>query len=62
MNPLHDYLTRRGMDAPSAMNTLQDAGIISDLCVTVHDVPIMDAERAVSWLEGQRAPEQAMLW
>lgn len=48
MNALRDYIAHRRIDATHALNLLQDAGVISDLCVTVDDVG--DAGKAVSWL------------
>lgn len=48
MNSLRDYIAHQGIDATHALNLLQDAGVISDLCVTVEDVG--DAGKAVSWL------------
>jgi hypothetical protein len=48
MNSLRDYIAFRRIDAIHALNLLQDAGVISDLCVTVDDVG--DAGKAVAWL------------
>jgi hypothetical protein len=48
MNSLRDYIALRRIDATHALNLLQDAGVISDLCVTVDDVG--DAGKAVAWL------------
>jgi hypothetical protein len=48
MNSLRDYIALRRIDATYALNLLQDAGVISDLCVTVDDVG--DAGKAVAWL------------
>ncbi len=48
MNSLRDYIASRGIDATRALNVLQEAGVVSDLCVTVEDVG--DAGKAVSWL------------
>lgn len=48
MNSLRDYIAHKRIDATHALNLLQDAGIISDLCVTVEDVG--DAGKAVAWL------------
>jgi len=48
MNSLRDYIALRRIDAIHALNLLQDAGVISDLCVTVDDVG--DAGKAVAWL------------
>ena len=48
MNSLRDYIAHRRIDATHALNLLQDAGVISDLCVTVEDVS--DAGKAVAWL------------
>ena len=33
-----DYITEQGLDARFVMNTLQDNGVCSDLCVEVEDV------------------------
>jgi hypothetical protein len=48
MSSLRDYIAHERIDATHALNLLQDAGIISDLCVTVEDVG--DAGKAVAWL------------
>lgn len=48
MNSLRDYIAHRRIDATHALNLLQDAGVISDLCVTPEDVG--DAGRAITWL------------
>lgn len=48
MNSLRDYIALQRIDATHALNLLQDAGVISDLCVTVDDVG--DAGKAVAWL------------
>jgi len=48
MNSLRDYIAFRRIDATHALNLLQNAGVISDLCVTVDDVG--DAGKAVAWL------------
>jgi hypothetical protein len=48
MNSFRDYIALRRIDATHALNLLQDAGVISDLCVTVDDVG--DAGKAVAWL------------
>ena len=48
MNSLRDYIALRRIDATHSLNLLQDAGVISDLCVTVDDVG--DAGKAVAWL------------
>ena len=48
MNSLRDYIAHRRIDSTHALNLLQDAGVISDLCVTVDDVG--DAGKAVAWL------------
>ena len=48
MNSLRDYIALRRIDATHALNLLQNAGVISDLCVTVDDVG--DAGKAVAWL------------
>jgi hypothetical protein len=33
-----DFITAQGLDARLVMNTLQDNGVCSDLCVDVEDV------------------------
>lgn len=35
---------------PEAMNDLQSAGVISDLCVNPEDIATVDVDRAVAWL------------
>jgi len=48
MNSLRDYIAHMCIDPTHTLNLLQNAGIISDLCVTVDDVG--DAGKAVAWL------------
>lgn len=48
MNSLRDYIAHMRIDPTHTLNLLQDAGVISDLCVSVDDVG--DAGKAVAWL------------
>ena len=40
------------------LNALQDAGIISDLCVTGEDIANVDWLRAIEWLEQNGITDQ----
>lgn len=56
MNALEEYLAASRLDPIAAMNQLQDAGIISDNCVSAGDVADGekgDCLRAVKWLKLQ---------
>jgi aryl-phospho-beta-D-glucosidase BglC (GH1 family) len=48
MNSLRDYIAYMRIDPTHTLNLLQDAGVISDLCITVDDVG--NAGKAVAWL------------
>ena len=50
MNSLESFLEAQGLDESSAMNKLQDAGVISDNAITAQDVANGDCLRAVKWL------------
>lgn len=52
MNPLESYLKTNNLDPMTTMNRLQDAGIVSDNCVTPRDVAEADCGRAVDYLRG----------
>lgn len=56
MNPLEQYIADNALDPKAAMNFLQDAGIISDLCVTPADVANADCANAVAALEANSPP------
>ncbi len=45
--------TQHGWSANDALNRLQDQGLVSDLCLTLEDIPIgsSDYDRAVRFLE-----------
>lgn len=50
MNRLTAYLREHGINEVSAMNRLQDHGIISDNAVHASDVADCDAEAAIEFL------------
>ena len=50
MNSLQPFLELSDIDPTDAMNRLQEAGIVSDNCVTAADVAEADCERAVEFL------------
>ena len=62
MNSLSIYLEKtRGANQAEiiqALNSLQEHGIISDLCVTSEDVAWRDCERAIAFLKSQIDPLQ----
>ena len=39
-----------GLDEIEAMNLLQDAGVVSDLCVGIESVATEDLERAIEFI------------
>jgi len=49
---LAQFLAMHSINPTDAMNRLQCAGVISDLCVNVDDVAQADEQRAIEWLEG----------
>jgi len=51
MNALTTFISSIGLDPIKAMNELQDAGIVSDNCVTTEDVGRPDVFRAMKWLD-----------
>jgi hypothetical protein len=52
MNALEQFLATHKLSELDAMNKLQDAGIISDLCVNACEVAEADQMNAVSFLFG----------
>lgn len=48
MSSLSDYIAHKGIDPTHTLNLLQDAGVVSDLCITVEEVG--DTGLAVAWL------------
>ena len=50
MTRLRFEIRRLGWSETTAMNTLQDRGLISDNCVTLDDIAEADAKRAATWL------------
>lgn len=50
-------LTQFAQDHPEleVMNVLQDAGIVSDNCITTEDVAEADVDRAVTYLKLEMA-------
>lgn len=51
MTDLEQHIRRNLLDPTLAMNGLQDAGMVSDNCVTARDVAKSDEQRAILWLE-----------
>lgn len=52
MNKLEKYLWTHGIDPVQAMNILQGtAGVVSDNCVTAHDVAAADIPEAIAVLQ-----------
>ena len=47
-----------GLSEAGGMNALQDAGVISDLCVWADDVHKDDVPRAIQWLKFEYAKEK----
>lgn len=52
MSKLQQYIHFMGLKEVEVLNQLQNAGVISDNCVKAEDVPPVDADRAVKFLEG----------
>jgi hypothetical protein len=50
-NALELYLAARNLPEGRAMDALQNANVISDNCVAVHDVAKPDDAKAVEWLK-----------
>lgn len=50
MTTLLNFIRAHRLKPSEVMNRLQDAGIVSDNCVTVADVAECDQNRAVEWL------------
>lgn len=55
LNPLQTYLDLHRLDETYALNVLQDAGVISDLCVWAKDVATVDCWKAVQYLKTVKA-------
>lgn len=53
MNTLETFLAESGRDEVTAMDDLQNGGIVSDLCVNARDVAEADCPAAVSFLKGR---------
>lgn len=51
MNKLSMLLDFLAIDPVVAMNGLQDAGLVSDLCVGPETVAVADIERACEWAQ-----------
>lgn len=51
MTQLEAFVAECGLDPIQTMNDLQNAGIVSDNCVTLADVAECDATRAMKWLD-----------
>ena len=52
---LMDWITANNLDARMVMNSLQDNGVCSDLCVTVEDVG--NGGECLRWLLGRDVRE-----
>jgi hypothetical protein len=50
MNSLETHLRAKSLNEIESMNALQDAGIISDLCVFACDVAESDCTAAIAFL------------
>jgi hypothetical protein len=50
MNRLETFLDNRNLNQISAMNLLQDQGVISDNCINASDVCDSDCDKAVDFL------------
>jgi len=50
MNSLETHLRAKSLNEIDSMNALQDAGIISDLCVFACDVSEADCTAAIAFL------------
>jgi len=50
MTTLLNFIRAHRLKPSEVMNRLQDAGIVSDNCVTVADVAEVDQTKAVEWL------------
>lgn len=48
---LIEYIDENLIEPTHAMNLLQDAGIVSDLCVTAGNVAVEDHQIAISFLK-----------
>ena len=48
---LMDFIKAQGLDPRTVMNTLQDNGVCSDLCVEVEDVG--NGGECLRWLHGR---------
>ena len=53
INALEAYIAHHNYDPIWTMNTLRDAGIISDNAVFPKDVALVDAVRAVEFLKSK---------
>lgn len=56
MNLLEQHIADNHLNPDLAMNALQDAGIISDLCVTPSDVANANCFPAIVWLDDNFQP------
>ena len=54
MNQLLAQMKRLELSEPEVLNVLNEAGIISDQCVRLWDIPEPDLTRAVDWLKSKR--------
>ena len=62
MNSLEQHLRAKSLNEIDSMNALQDAGIISDLCVFACDVAECDCTAAIAFLtfRGMSEKQQEM--
>ena len=62
MNSLETYIRSKSLNEIESMNALQDAGVISDLCVFACDVAEADCTAAIAFLtfRGMSEKQQEM--
>lgn len=53
-NSFEEFLLKFKVNEVAAMNMLQDRGVISDLCVTAHDVADVDCHTAIEAVQKWR--------
>ncbi len=58
MNSLENHIRLKQLNEIESMNALQDAGIVSDLCVFACDVAECDCTAAIAFLTFQRLKEE----
>lgn len=55
---LHDELLRWNLGIAEGMNKLNDRGLISDLCVSLSDIALVDVHRCLAYLRLARTPKK----